>query len=46
MTTPLATPAWILAGRLRNVPGLLVADPDGFVVEFAQEIPRSRGRAT
>jgi hypothetical protein len=26
MTTPLATPAWILAGRLRNVPGLLVAD--------------------
>ena len=23
-----------------------VADPDGFVVEFAQEIPRSRGRAT
>ena len=29
MTTPtatLATPAWILAGRLRHVPGLLVAD--------------------
>ena len=26
MTTPLAAPAWILAGRLRNVPGLLVAD--------------------
>jgi hypothetical protein len=29
MTTPtaaLATPAWIMAGRLRNVPGLLVAD--------------------
>ena len=25
---------------------LHVADPDGFVVEFAQEIPRTRGRAT
>jgi lactoylglutathione lyase len=25
---------------------LHVADPDGFVVEFAQEIPRARGRAT
>ena len=25
---------------------LHVADPDGFVVEFAQEIPRARGRDT
>lgn len=26
MTTALATPAWILAGHLRNVPGVLVAE--------------------
>jgi hypothetical protein len=32
MTATLATPAWILAGRLRNLPGVLVTD--GTRLEF------------
>ena len=48
---PVTWPWWWFGGGLAadrpwGHRTLHVADPDGFVVEFAQEIPRARGRAT